>query len=218
MSSGSPTIYLVRHAEAVHNVAKDFNIRDPGLTELGFSQAVALATGFPALDSVAVILSSPLRRTIETTITGFGNMIKNDSSDAVKLILDPDLQERSAEPCDTGSEVVVLQQRFPGLDFSALSDGWYVKEGPYTSDDEAVAARAKRMRLKFLELSTGLETATGSLRKDIVVVTHGVFMKYLAQDQAIDLSKAGWKAFKFAAGAVEGRDGFEKDALVPVGG
>lgn len=216
MSSESPTIYLVRHAEAAHNVAKDFNLRDPGLTELGFTQAAALATAFPALDSVAVILTSPLRRTIETTIAGFGDIIKKDSPDPAKLILDPDLQERSAEPCDTGSEVAVLQQRFPDLDFSALSEGWYIKEGPYTADDEAVAARAKRVRLKLLELSTGpfVETASGIEKKDIVVVTHGVFMKFLAQDETIDLPKAGWKAFKFAAGAAGGHEG---DALVPVG-
>ena len=33
-----------------------------------------------------------------------------------------------------------------------------------------------------------------SERRDIVVVTHGVFMKYLSGDPAIDLPKAGWKS------------------------
>jgi hypothetical protein len=38
-------------------------------------------------------------------------------------------------------------------------------------------------------------------RKNIVVVTHGVFMKFLAEDETIELPKAGWKAFR-----VDGRE------------
>ena len=34
-----PQIHLIRHAEAIHNVTKDFSIRDPGLTELGVLQS-----------------------------------------------------------------------------------------------------------------------------------------------------------------------------------
>jgi len=116
------TIYLVRHAESEHNVTKDFSTRDPGLTELGFTQASALATDsvFPALSSVGVIVSSPLRRTIETTLAGFRDIIEGGGA---KLILDPDLQERSELPCDTGSSVGELTERFPGLDFSELERG-----------------------------------------------------------------------------------------------
>ncbi|KAM7185674.1 phosphoglycerate mutase family [Naviculisporaceae sp. PSN 640] len=224
MSDSSPTIYLVRHAESEHNVTKDFSIRDPGLTELGFKQASSLATGsFPALNTTAIVLSSPLRRTIETTLAGFGQIIdglashftKEAGTDTytatggkAKLILDPDLQERSDLPCDTGSPVSALTEKFPLLaslspsPFEVLGQGeWFAKTGAYTSDDEAVAARAKKVRGRLLGLVKGLQAdgaATG--KKDIVVVTHGVFMKFLSGDQTIDLPKAGWKAFKFVEG------------------
>ena len=33
----------------------------------------------------------------------------------------------------------------------------------------------------------------------MVVVTHGAFMKFLADDNAIDLPKAGWKAFSLGS-------------------
>jgi hypothetical protein len=36
--------------------------------------------------------------------------------------------------------------------------------------------------------------------KNVVVVTHGVFMKYLCGDMTIDLPKAGWKTFAIADG------------------
>jgi broad specificity phosphatase PhoE len=197
------TIYLLRHAESAHNISKDFNHRDPGLTETGFTQAAALANTFPALSSIAVVLSSPLTRTIETTLAGFSTILSNEgfpngpskrAEGATQLILDPDLQERSDLPCDTGSDVSILEAKFPGLDYSPLGEGWHAKTGAYTADDEAVAARAEGFRKKLLNLAKKLG-ASGSEKNAVVVVTHGVFMKFLAEDESIDLPKAGWKAY-----------------------
>ncbi|KAK3387961.1 histidine phosphatase superfamily [Podospora didyma] len=202
----SSTIYLVRHAESAHNVSKDFSLRDPGLTELGVTQASALQSTFPALSSVAVVLASPLTRTLETTIAGFGHIL---SSGDTKLVLDPDLQERSDLPCDTGSPPAALKTKFPALNFSGLKDDWYVKEGAYSADDTAVVARAKAVRQRLADIVQGLEKEETD-KKDAVVITHGVFMKFLADDPAIDLPKAGWKAFTLGESA-------EGDAvLVPV--
>ncbi len=189
------TIYLLRHAESAHNVSKNFNHRDPGLTETGFLQADALTTTFPALSSIGVILSSPLARTIETTLAGFGALLSNQTAEGTaKLILDPDLQERSDLPCDTGSDVSVLEAKFPGLDYSPLGEGWHAKTGAYTADDRTVDVRAEGFRKKLLRLVKELE-ANGSKKNAVIVVTHGVFMKFLAEDESIDLPKAGWKAY-----------------------
>ena len=197
------TIYLLRHAESAHNVSKDFNHRDPGLTETGFTQAAALAKTFPALSSIGVILSSPLTRAIETTLAGFSTILSNECSPngpnkraegAAKLVLDPDLQERSDLPCDTGSDVSVLEAKFPGLDYSPLGEGWHAKTGAYTADHEAVTARAESIRKKLLCLDKELG-ASGSEKNAVVVVTHGVFMKFLAEDERIELPKAGWRAY-----------------------
>ncbi|KAK0704636.1 phosphoglycerate mutase family protein [Lasiosphaeris hirsuta] len=190
------TIYLIRHAESAHNVTKDFTLRDPGLTPLGHTQAAALATTFPALDTVAVILASPLTRTIETALAAFGGLLADPED--VRVILDPNLQERSDLPCDTGSAPADLSARFPALDFGDLGDEWYRKEGVYTADDAAVAARAAAVRGILCELAGALGDAEG--RRDVAVVTHGVFMKFLAGDQGIDLPKAGWKAFTVRQG------------------
>jgi broad specificity phosphatase PhoE len=126
------------------------------------------------------------------------------SKEAWNVILNPELQERSALPCDTGSERAVLEHEFPELDFKGLKEGWTSKDGTFGADDEAVENRAERVR-------RGLKRTVEALNeRDVVVVTHGVFMKFLSEDQEIDLLKAGWKSFE------TGEDGKGSVALVPI--
>ncbi|KAK4183945.1 histidine phosphatase superfamily [Podospora australis] len=193
----SPKVYVVRHAESTHNVTKDFSLRDPGLTATGFTQAKNLGETFPSLGSTGTIIASPLTRTIETTLAAFGSILVSNGG-TVPLILDANLQERSALPCDTGSETVALTNKFPAVNFTGLNEAenhaWLSKSGAFSADDDAVAKRAGKVRARLIEIVKGLE-AKETERKDVVVVTHGVFMKFLVQDPEIDLPKAGWKAF-----------------------
>lgn len=148
-----------------------------------------------------MILSSPLRRAIQTTLAGFSHVLDKRYYDGpsgfgvengVELTLDPDLQERSALPCDTGSERHALEEEFLSLGLENLSESWQVKSGQYAADDDSVTLRAGRMRKKLEQLSLALR---GNERRDIVVVTHGVFMKFLSGEGAIDLPKAGWRSY-----------------------
>ncbi|KAH7345904.1 histidine phosphatase superfamily [Pyrenochaeta sp. MPI-SDFR-AT-0127] len=197
----APIIYLVRHAESEHNVSKDFSQLDPSLTTLGYTQAAQLVTTFPHPDKVAAIISSPLRRTIQTSLTGFRHVLDkryfdeasgSGVKDGIALSLDPDLQERSAMPCDTGSDRQSLKQEFLNLDLEQFNENWQVKSGRYAADDESVTLRAARVREKIKQLTLALRD---NERKDIVIVTHGVFMKFLSGDENIDLPKAGWKSY-----------------------
>ncbi|KAI9162964.1 phosphoglycerate mutase family protein [Paramyrothecium foliicola] len=195
-------IYLIRHAESVHNVSKDFSHRDPPLTELGQSQASALTQSFPGLSSVAVVISSPLARTLQTTLAAFSSVLEKQYigeagiEAGASLILDPNLQERSDLACDTGSDRKLLEAQFPGLDLSGLQDGWFAKTGKFAPDDASVQARAAVVRNRLYEIVTNLqEISKPGQRRDVAAVTHGVFMKFLADDQAIDLPKAGWKEY-----------------------
>jgi broad specificity phosphatase PhoE len=197
----SSQVHLVRHAESVHNVTKDFSLLDPPLTLLGHKQAAELVHTFPHASSVGIILVSPLRRAIETTLSAFPHVLDREYFEpgsglgiagGAKLVLDADLQERSALPCDTGSANDVLKRDFPRLDFSGLGVGWQIKDGFYAAEDAAVEERARRVRGRLRELSQGLEE---SRRNHVVVVTHGVFMKFLSGETDIDLPKAGWKTY-----------------------
>lgn len=69
------TIYLVRHAESAHSISKDFSHRDPPLTDLGRKQASALVQSLPKPASVAMVFTSPLTRTLETTLAAFSQSL-----------------------------------------------------------------------------------------------------------------------------------------------
>ncbi|KAM0284288.1 hypothetical protein ACHAQH_002081 [Verticillium albo-atrum] len=199
----SAVIYLVRHAESEHNISKDFSQRDPPLTATGLAQATTLTGSFPDTDSIAVVLTSPLTRTLQTTVAGFPHVLRKDIAGGAQLIIDPDLQERSDLPCDTGSRRAELKKTFPSLDFGGLEHEWFIKEGLYAADDAAVIKRAQRFRDRLRDIVASLEKDRKQdeerRRTNVVVVTHGVFMKFLAEDDAVDLPKAGWKAFRLGS-------------------
>jgi len=210
-------IYIVRHAESEHNVSKDFSQLDPSLTALGVQQAQRLSQTIPdASRNVAIILCSPLRRAIQTTLAGFSDTLDKryfpddptrGAHDGAILLLEADLQERSDLPCDTGSSVDELKRVFPHLDFDGLDESWPVKTGRYGPDDSDVRERAVRVTDLLGEWAEKLE---GKDRRDIVVVTHGVFMKFLTGDHDIDLPKAGWRSY-----GLQGKEGDERKVLLP---
>jgi broad specificity phosphatase PhoE len=194
-------IIIVRHAESVHNVTKDFSQLDPPLTSLGVEQASSISQKLPDAASISTIISSPLRRAIQTTLAGFSSILDKRYFDessgqgtdgGAKLSLNPDLQERSDLPCDTGSSVSELSNVFPSLSFDDLGEEWLNKSGRYAPDDDAVRERAERVRKNLFKIAKSLENEN---RKDIVVATHGVFMKFLTGDEDIDLPKAGWRIY-----------------------
>lgn len=210
-------IHLLRHAESVHNVSKDFSQLDPSLTSLGFEEAAKLNQSFPYAGRVGVIITSPLRRAIQTALAAFRSILDKRYFDpssgygvenGAVIVIDPLLQERSALGCDTGSDRAVLETAFPRLDFEGLGEAWPSKEGIFSADDEAVHERARRARRGLVELS---EQLSNREKRDVVIVTHGVFMKFLTEEPEIDLPKAGWKSYTVQ------RDKEQGVKLVPVG-
>lgn len=193
-------VHVVRHAESVHNVSKDYTQRDPSLTPLGLQQAAQLVHEFPYSPRVAVIITSPLQRAIQTALAAFPHVLDKQYFDPHSglgiengslLIIDPELQERSALPCGTGSSREALEEAFR-IDFSDLAENWHVKEGLNSPDEDTVKERARSVRSSVAELVDGLKDKE---KRQIVIVTHGVFMKFLVEDPEIDLPKAGWKSY-----------------------
>jgi broad specificity phosphatase PhoE len=62
-------------------VHDDHSIPDPHLTQLGVQQATSLTHAFPKLNFLdprtSLIVSSPFRRTLETTLLGLKDVIKS---------------------------------------------------------------------------------------------------------------------------------------------
>jgi len=158
-------VYLYRHAQAEHNATSDWSIPDPALTALGRSQArdipATFSDVFPdAITPTPLVVCSPMRRTIETTLLGFPGL--------PKPVFMPELQEINDLPCDTGSAPSRLTSLFPSLDFSHLPSDWNSKRGPWEPTETALAERARVVR-KWLRQQEG---------ENAVVVTHGDFLRF----------------------------------------
>ena len=99
-------VWAVRHGQAWHNLDRQngWRLPDPGLTALGWEQATAAAGLLP--HNLSLLISSPLRRCVQTTaaaLTALGAPPPAAASGRrVPLVLHPDLQEIYFGPADTG--------------------------------------------------------------------------------------------------------------------
>ncbi|KAJ4863454.1 histidine phosphatase superfamily (branch 1) domain-containing protein [Trichoderma breve] len=142
----------------------DFSQRDPPLTLKGFDQASHLAKTFPEPRSISVVLTSPLKRALQTTLKGFSQVLalngvgEDGQNGAARLLVDRDLQETSDLPCDTGSDRDILEKLFPNVDVTTLDKDWFVKTGMYAADEEAVILRAKTFRKKLWNIAKSVQS------------------------------------------------------------
>ncbi|KAI5818677.1 histidine phosphatase superfamily [Pyronema omphalodes] len=202
-------ITLVRHGQASHNVDEQYHLRDPYLTELGESQCRTLPSRFhnaqkieaadgSSVPEIDLLVTSPLKRTLQTTLLGFPGQI----SSGVPVIALPDLQETSDMPCDTGSSVEILKAdpKLKTTDYGdkmevnweeveKAGDAWFSKEGIYGATPERLKERAERVR-KWLKSRE---------EQHVVCVLHGGFLHYLTEDWtgSNDLPGTGWTNTEF---------------------
>ncbi|KAH8165775.1 hypothetical protein CIB48_g2472 [Xylaria polymorpha] len=188
-----PTINIVRHAESRHNVeVRGDEIRDPSLTVKGMDQAKALGNTFPYAYHVQHIISSPMRRAVQTALLAFGPLVKHCD---MKVVLIPELQESSARPSDIGSPPQELREEFGEvIDTEFLADGWFLKDASASyggRDQKKVAERARQARLYIRSIAK-------TLRDDdhILVVAHSGFVKHLIQG-APSLGNAEFRSCQF---------------------
>lgn len=201
-------IHIARHAEGLHNLHLERDpshpepavaIADAPLSQRGFDAAHQLGLDFVAAESdrVGVILSSPLRRTIQTSLTAFHRILDlsyyapetgRGVQGGVKLFLDADLQEISALPCNTGSTMQRLISQFPTLrqQIAALPVPWPDKTGIFAPIDSALEERRQRILVK---LEQAVEALTRPDRQDVLIVTHDGIISLLAPRTKVDLGK-----------------------------
>jgi len=165
----APKLHLVRHAQGLHNVHDDYTrFRDPLLTPLGKQQCVELQKNFPHHQGVELIVSSPIRRTLYTSLLSFKDDIKTKG---LKIIALPELQETTELPCDTGSDPIELANEFASdpIDFTLVHPDWNdKKKGKWAFEKEAITKRAREAR----------EWLYQRPEKEIVVVTHGSYRSF----------------------------------------
>jgi broad specificity phosphatase PhoE len=126
-SGMSPIVHCVRHAQGVHNLSHaNHHLLDPELTPLGEEQARALGARFPALENIQLILSSPLRRAIQTALLAFPSQVGDGG---LQVVAWPEVQEASDLICDTGRDLLDIKAEFEELpvDFTVVEPGWHIK-------------------------------------------------------------------------------------------
>ncbi|EIW65902.1 hypothetical protein TREMEDRAFT_35661 [Tremella mesenterica DSM 1558] len=173
MSATTKKIHLVRHAQAEHNVGSDWTIRDAPLTDLGREQSIALLkrTRDGIQQTAQLLVSSPMRRTLETTLKGFATLKERLEKEGKNVVLLDILQEVEANPCDTPLPVSELKTTLNGIfedfDFSSISPEFTTKGGIFHPDN--VEERARRVRLWLRDRE----------EEEIIVVAHGDLLRYV---------------------------------------
>ncbi|KAI1386563.1 phosphoglycerate mutase-like protein [Hypoxylon trugodes] len=178
-------LILTRHAQAEHNVDLDYSIPDAPLTPLGKKQAASLPRLIPDLQREAdVIISSPLRRTLQTSYLGYAPAIERLGG-LKKVVLLPQAQECNDFPCDTGSsrEVLEADPEFSVFDLEPLTADWTSKKGFWVPSEEALTERARWVR-KFLR-----DRPEGN----IVLVAHGDILRRITARPGEGPSEYPWK-------------------------
>ena len=165
------TIYFTRHAQAAHNVADDYSIPDAPLTQLGREQSSRLnpLTQSTIQQTAELVVSSPLRRPMQTMLEGYPNLVKRLQNEGKPPLLLTIAQEINAYPCDTGSEPdnLMADKEFDSLDFSDVHPHWTNKKGIY---DPANAAERARLCRQWIR---------NRPEKEIVFVAHGDILRWI---------------------------------------
>ncbi|KGO48579.1 Histidine phosphatase superfamily, clade-1 [Penicillium expansum] len=117
-------IHLARHAEGLHNLRNDPTSPNASLSERGFDFAEDLGHRFirEYSNNVGAIISSPLRRAIQTSLTAFRRILNSTQYpknsvvgviNGVMLALDTNLQEITDLSSNNGSTLDDLTTEFP---------------------------------------------------------------------------------------------------------
>jgi len=182
----APTIVLVRHAQALHNVEKDYTLPDPVLSDLGIEQCYALATHLQQDPHIAqdaeLIVVSPMRRTLQTVRHGLGWLRLR----GVPVIVRGDWQENSDSACDTGTPVGVLAQEFGEFDFDTVFEEYPAKTGRWAFTEAAIRQRG-------LECLRWLRNRP---EKVIIVVSHSAYLRVAICQRRF--TNADYRVFDFA--------------------
>mgnify|MGYP001559181311 FL=1 len=148
------------------------------MLQLGEAQAGSLKLTYPALfaslsPATSLIVSSPFRRTLQTTLLGFESLLP-PSSPALPLVLLPQVQECGSQPCDSGAPLHETRPLFPDwIDWSEVErePDWNTNRGFFDAEEGAQVARGLWVRRWLRERP----------EETIVVVSHHGFLRRIVK-------------------------------------
>ncbi|KAH8916749.1 hypothetical protein BT69DRAFT_1355389 [Atractiella rhizophila] len=191
-------VYLYRHGQAQHNlpqytfeVAQSFP--DPPLTPLGVTQTTSIPNApigrylNSSKSSSILLLSSPLRRTIQTTLNGLTPLKEHieslPKSNQKGVVLLPQAHESGPNPCDTGSPLSTLLDgegfefsSVKGLDWSEVEKvepEWRSKQGFWSPHFDDLKKRAAWVR-RYIR---------GRSEREVVLVAHNGILDFISRGE-----------------------------------
>lgn len=163
-----------------------------------------------------LIVSSPLRRTLQTTTLGWAPAVARLGGPRSVVLL-PQAQECNALPCDTGSprESLAADPEFAVFNLDPLTPEWTSKQGFWAPSEEALFRRARSVR-QFLR---------GRPERNIVLVAHGDILRRITASSEAGPSVYPWRnaevrIFEFDPEHVDSEDCFlyQKEDVAAAGG
>jgi broad specificity phosphatase PhoE len=193
---------LVRHAQGTHNRAEDATDLQPRdavlleehsgrtywdapLTPDGEAQALALRRQVAAAaPRVEIVVSSSLRRALQTATLALGAgadlprlSLPGPPTGAPPILATELCRERVADfTCDGRSDRSLLQEAFPAVDFSELTN----ENDPMWAEKEAASGELK-CRERAVRFAEWLMARS---ERHIAVVSHGHFLRHLMAELA----------------------------------
>ena len=136
------TLYFIRHGKATHNEGFDSNgykafydikYKDSTLVSEGIKESKLLGDSWDIKDDIEIIFTSPLKRTLQTTM----NIFEKSNIDIVAL---DELREfpSGLHWCNNRSNIDVLQKLFPVINFKNINSNTdnYWKHTRYETYEE----------------------------------------------------------------------------------
>ncbi|TRX92584.1 hypothetical protein FHL15_006511 [Xylaria flabelliformis] len=186
-----PTIHIVCEAES-RSIAPDGSpLRDPSLSSIGMNQSRIIRDTFPYKNQVKVILSSPLRRAIQTAQIAFEPIL----APGLQITLGQVLLGLHGTPEFTGSPWEDLREEFGlDVDLRGLQDGWWYQiiNDAHHFNPSLAAERANQARLRIREVARTLGDDD-----HIVVITHRLFIGYLIGDVGDRFTDGEYRSYQF---------------------
>ena len=141
--------------------AREWDLPDPALTEDGIAQCKALAADLKGKYSFpterTLILVSPMKRTLQSFQYGLGwlrdqgvrvelraewQVSRSKSRESLCSKIELGHQESTGNPCDIGTEPLIMAKEWPDLDFTQLDPVYPGKTGLYDPSEEGLQRRA----------------------------------------------------------------------------
>lgn len=160
-------IYWIRHAEALSNISKtNYEIVDPGLTPLGYTQCEDLKKYLQSnkiIDLIDLIVVSPLERTLETC-----NKIINQYHNSIPIISMDEIREHINHPCHKRKSISKKKLQYKFVNFNQIVDDSDLMYNKFNGNEPKsnVISRCEWF-IKWLK---------NRREKNILVITHGNFL------------------------------------------